>query len=162
MKINIKILFGIILLTIFGGIFISNTFGLWKTESDKVPQKIESGEFAGNYDPMDIKGSYTFDDISKNFNIPLDDLAKAFKISNSKVSSFKCKDLKDLYSNTNGVEIGTDSVRIFVAFYKGIKVDLSSDIYLPSSAKEIILAKGTPSNQQKIYLENHSINLDKN
>ena len=159
MKISIKLLVISIMVIIFGGIGISNIAGLWKTESEKLPQKIQSGEFAGNYNPMDIKGSFTFEDISKTFGIPLDDLAESFGIPKSKVSAFKCKDLKDLYSNTDGVEIGTDSVRIFVAFYKGITVDLSSDSYLPINAKEVIIKKGKPTREQINYLENHVVKL---
>ena len=39
---------------------------------------IKTGEFAGQYNPADIRGSYTFDDISNAFEIPIEDLGKAF------------------------------------------------------------------------------------
>ncbi|MFA6707608.1 MAG: 4Fe-4S binding protein, partial [Sphaerochaetaceae bacterium] len=59
-------------ITVFllGSILLLMAFGLWKTESTKVPAKFTSGEFSGQSNPADIRGSYSFADIERNFSIP--------------------------------------------------------------------------------------------
>ena len=72
----------IILVTfIFGGILFSTWMNWWQTESDKTPNRYSKGEFKGEFDPSDIRGSYTFGDIEASFNIPAVLLAEAFGIS---------------------------------------------------------------------------------
>jgi len=80
MKIRSLPLAIIVLVVFFGGIALSATFNLWKTESTKTPAKIQKGEFSGENDPSDIRGSYSFADIEKTFNIPVAVLAKAFGV----------------------------------------------------------------------------------
>ena len=70
----------IVLVFIFGGIWISSLTGSWQTTSTKIPATYTSGEFAGQYNPADIRGSYTFGEISDNFKIPLNDLGDCFWI----------------------------------------------------------------------------------
>lgn len=159
MKISIKHLTILILVVFFGGIAVSNSLELWKTESSKIPRKITSGESAGQYNPMDIKGSFTFNDISKNFNIPIEDLASAFLVSSEKSNEFKCKDLENKFTNTQGKEIGTGSVRMFVAYYKGINIDLAEETFIPNIATEIINKNGTPLEEQKNYMLKHSVDV---
>jgi len=159
MKIRVKYMISIIFVAIFGGILLSSVLGYWKTESTKIPGKIETGESAGEYNPMDIKGSYTFNDVSKNFNIPLDDLANAFLVPIDKAKDFKCKDLESNYTDTQGKEIGTGSVRLFVASYKGITVELIDDTYLPKSAIDVLLKKGKPTQEQKDFIQKHSVEV---
>jgi len=56
------------------------------------------------------------------------------------------------------VEIGTASVRLFVAFYKNLPFDLSTDIYLPEGATALLKQqKLTP--EQSAYLETHTAKL---
>ncbi len=160
MRINIKFLIILILAIVFGGISISNSAGIWKTQSEKIPNKINSDEGQEIYDPLSIKGSYTFSDVSKYFEIPIEDLAKAFGLNISKAKSFKCKDVKTLNTEFSTSAIDIDSVRYFVAFYKGIKVDLNVDVYLPSLAKDIIINKGKPLDEQVEYLNKHLIEIE--
>lgn len=159
MKISIKNLTIIILIVFFGGIALSNSLGVWKTESSKIPGKINSGSSAGQYNPMDIKGSFTFNDISKSFNIPIEVLASAFLVPIEKANEFKCKDLENKYTDTQGKEIGTGSVKIFVAFYKGINIDLAEETFIPTVAAEIINKEGTPLEEQKIHMLKHTIDV---
>ena len=53
-------------------------------------------------------------------------------------------------------EIGTASVRMFVAFYKGMPYDLSTDTYLPESAATILRTR-TLSSEQAAYLAAHTV-----
>ena len=102
------------------GILLSSAMDLWITESTKIPDKIimEGAEEA--YDPEDIKGSYTFGDVSELFDIPLEDMAAAFDLpKETDAAAFKSKDLETIYADQE-LEVGTGSVRLFVSFYKGL------------------------------------------
>jgi len=70
----------LVVLIILGGVQLANLLGFWQTKSAKVPKLISEGDFAGSYDPGDIRGSYTFADIEKNFDVPAEVLAEAFAL----------------------------------------------------------------------------------
>ena len=64
--------------------------------------QIKSGEFTGENDPSDIRGSYSFADIEKAFDIPVDVLVKAFGVSYVEdPAGFKAKNLEELYGELN-------------------------------------------------------------
>lgn len=126
-----------IFIIIFGAIGFAKLTGLWKTTTEKIPTTIQEGTYAGLPKPNEIKGSYTFEDVAKNFNIPKEDLAEAFKVDINKFKTFKCKDIKTNFENSK-VEIGVASIRAFVAFCKGMEIDLTEDVYLPKSVANVI------------------------
>jgi len=130
-----------------------------KLNQIKSPKKVFSFDGQEIYDPTDIKGSYTFSDVSKFFDIPLEDLAKAFGLKGSVAENFKCKDVKTIKTVSQDT-LSMDSVRYFVIFYKGIKADLKEDVYLPAPAKEIIINKGKPLKEKIEYLDNHLIGIE--
>ena len=161
MRLTAKPLAFIILAVIFGGVLVTSAFNWWTTESSKVPVKFTSGEAAGQYNPADIRGSYTFGDIEKNFAVPVAQLAAAFALpAGTDPASFKVNQLETLYTGLE-VEIGTASVRLFTAFYAGLPYDLTNgeDSYLPRQAVEILTALGTLSAERLAYLETHTIDL---
>jgi hypothetical protein len=161
MKLNSYILAGLILLLIFGGIALSTAMNWWQTESTKVPVTFTDGEFAGQYDPADIRGSYTFGEISDLFNIPLKDLTAAFGLPAGKdQAAFAVKDLETLYADLP-VEIGTSSVRMFVAFYNGLPYDLTTadDTYLFAAAADILTAHEKMTSDQAAFLAAHTLDL---
>ncbi len=45
------------------GIGLTMAFNLWHTTTTKEPAKYSSGEFAGQANPADIRGSYTLGDV---------------------------------------------------------------------------------------------------
>jgi len=49
-----------VVFVLFGGILLSIALGEWTTKTTKEPLKFTEGEFAGEYNPADIRGSYTF------------------------------------------------------------------------------------------------------
>ena len=162
MKIKSSVLGIVVIVVIFAGIGISSSLGLWQTTSSKVPVTFKEGDFKGEYNPADIRGSYSFDDISNTFDIPLNDLANAFGVSDiENVGEFKNKDLEVLYSDLKekGLEIGNDSVRVFVALYKGLPYELSPDTYLLKEAADILKNSAQLSDEQKKYLENNSVDI---
>ena len=147
----------IILATIFGGILFSSAMGWWVTESTKQPVTFTEGEFAGQSNPADIRGSYTFGDIAKSFNVTPEVLAQAFGITEGDPAAFAVKELEAIYLNS-GYEIGTASVRLFVAYYSGLPFDTAGqEIYMPQSATDILLAKGNLSPEQIAYLEKYTV-----
>jgi hypothetical protein len=159
MTITSKPLAIIVLLAILGGIAFSSVMGWWVTESTKVPATFTEGEFAGQANPADIRGSYTFGDIANAFAVTPEILAQAFGVTVDNPAAFAVKDLEGLYADS-GYEIGTASVRLFVAFYTGVPYDLSAETsYLPRSASDILLALGTLSPDQVAYLDTYTVDL---
>jgi len=152
----------IIFVVLFGGIGLAKLSGYWKTESVKIPVKIKTGEFAGEYNSEDIRGSYRLSDIVEYFEIPLEDLQKAFGLLSDKdAANFQCKELKEKYAflKEEGKEIGTGSVKFFVALYKGLPYSLSEDTYLPLSAVDILKEKANLSDEQMEYIEEHCVDI---
>jgi hypothetical protein len=160
MTLTSKPLAAIILVFLFGGIAFSALMGWWSTESSRQPARFTAGEYAGQADPNDIRGSYTFGDIAASFAVTPEVLAQAFGITGVEPASFAVKDLESLYAD-NTYEIGTASVRLFIAFYTGLPFDTTEqDIYLPQSATGILLAQGNLSPEQVSYLESHTVQVD--
>lgn len=160
MTLTSKPLAVIIIVILFGGIALSAALGAWQTESSKVAATFTEGEFAGMPDPADIRGSYTFGDVEKNFGVPASTLAQAFLLPpDTDPAGFGVKDLETIYADLE-TEIGTSSVRLFVALHAGLPFDLSTDIWLPSQAVDILKGLGTLTPDQTAYIEAHRVNLD--
>ena len=76
------------------------------------------------------------------------------------LADFKCKDLEAAYANLEeDVEIGTGSVKMFVALYSGLPYTLSGDEYLPQSAVELLKAKANLTEDQVAFLDTHGIDI---
>lgn len=158
MNLNSKTLAALLVVLLFGGILASSALGWWQTESTKEPAKFTEGEFAGQANPADIRGSYTFGDIEKAFDVSSATLAQAFGVETANPAAFPVKDLETIYAES-AVEIGTASVRMFVAFYAGLPYDLAAaeESYLPQSAVDLLLAHGTLTPEQLAFLETHTV-----
>ena len=156
MKIKPQTAILIVLMIFISGISITSVLGLWSTTSTKVPVKLKDAQYAGAYDPSDIRGSYTFSEISRLYNIPLEDLAAAFSVNLEKASDFKCKDLESSYADSQ-YEIGTASVRMFAAAYLGFPYDPTEETYLPDTAVKILTEKGSMTQEQRDYLDSHTV-----
>jgi hypothetical protein len=146
-----------LLVLVFGGILFSSAMGWWQTESTKQAATFSEGEFAGLPNPADIRGSYTFGDVETNFGVPATTLAQAFGVlSESNPSTFGVKDLETLYADQE-FEVGTASVRLFVALYTGLPYEIVGDLYLPQRAIEMLKAHATLTIDQIAYLEAHAV-----
>ena len=142
MKLKSKHVAPLILAVFVVGIAGTMASNLWKTEGSKTPAKFRTGEHEGEYNPSDIRGSYAFSDISKNFKIPLEDLSKAFGLESvENVAEFQCKELKELYPEPPEGEIGTDSAKLFVALYTGIPHTPEETTRLPTPALSVLKEK---------------------
>ena len=160
MNLTSKPLAIIVMVLMFGGIFFSSAMGWWATESTKEPVTFTDGEFAGEANPADIRGSYTFSDIANSFDVTPEILAQAFGITEGDPAIFAVKELEVIYADS-GFEIGTASVRLFVAYYAGLPFDTTDqEIYMPQAAMDILLAKGNLSPEQIVYLEQYTVSVD--
>lgn len=151
-----------IMVFLFGSVALASALGLWKTTNDKVPATYKDGPFAGKYDPADIRGSYTFDDIFNAFEVPIEDLGKAFGVQDpAKYASFQVKELEAMYTSlaAEGKEIGTGTVRYFVALYKGLPYTAAEGAYLPKPAIDILKAKASLTSEQIKSIEKYSVEL---
>lgn len=165
MKLTAKPLAVILFVILFGSIIFTTAMNWWQTESQKVPVKFTEGEAAGEFNPADIRGSYTFQDIENSFNVPVVDLAAAFAIpAESDPSAFAIKELETLYASQAeaGFEIGTGSVRYFTALYVGLPYELTEDTYLPAPAVELLKEKAVLTTDQLTYLLAHTVALELN
>lgn len=159
MKIQSKGLGFCMLILIFGGIGLTLFTGQWTTVSSKEPSKYKDLGLEEQYNPADIRGSYTFGEISSLFKIDTEILQKAFLLPEEiNISEFASKNLEGLYEGLDQ-EIGNGSVQLFVALYLNLPYTLGDD-YLPSSAVELIKSNNTQLTATQIeYLNSHSINL---
>jgi hypothetical protein len=129
----------IVLAVFILGIGGTMIFNLWQTTSSKVPATYSSGEFAGEYNPADIRGSYSFGDIEEAFAVPVTALAEAFAVDDTEnPAAFLCKSLEELYGAMENGEVGTDSVRWFVALYTGLPYTPEEDTLLPSASISVL------------------------
>jgi hypothetical protein len=143
MKNKAALVAGITVISLVLGIGIAKITGYWRTESSKVPTKITEGEFAGQSDPGDIRGSYSFADIEKSFAVPPEMLAAAFGLTGADPSVLQAKSLEDTWGTLEGgMEIGTDSVRLFTALWIGIPYEAEATTALPAAAVDILEAYG--------------------
>lgn len=159
MKINAKTM-GILILAIFViGISSAMATGLWATESEKIPSKYNEIELQDTYNPADIRGSYEFSEVGSLFEIDLATLFEAFGLPPEAMEdNLKTKDLEIIYENA-GVEIGNESVRIFVALYKSLPIELDGS-FLPEPAVDIIMeANKNLTEEEKNYLLTHTFVL---
>ena len=157
MTLTSKFLAAIVLVMLFGGIAFSSVMGWWVTESTKEPVTFTEGEFAGQANPADIRGSYTFGDIGKSFNVTPGTLAQGFGITDEDPAAFAVKELEAIYLES-GYDIGTASVRLFVAYYTGLPFDTTGqEIDMPQSATDIIMAGGNLTLEQIDYLKKHTV-----
>ncbi|WMJ83252.1 hypothetical protein ACS3UN_09255 [Oscillospiraceae bacterium LTW-04] len=141
------------------GITVTSVLGLWKTESSKIPAKFKEQQYSDQYNPADIRGSYTFSEISRLYDIPSEDLFAAFGIDATQKPDFKCKDLESIYGDSE-FEVGTSSVKMFAAYYLGLPYEPSEESFLPDSAANILNEKGNMTESQREYLSNHTVPSD--
>ena len=160
MKLTAKVLAALIFVILFGGIALTTALGWWQTTTTKVPVKYAEGEAAGQYNPADIRGSYKFGDISSLFEIPLVDLQTAFRLpEDADPAEYQVKSLEAQYASLP-TEIGTTSIRLFVAFFKGLPFEITDEIYLPVEAVEVLKQKADLTPEQIAYLDSHAVSLD--
>lgn len=145
-------------LIVIAGVLIIDSLGVFRTGADRTPQPLAGAtvrEEAPANDPMDIRGSSTFGEIIRLFGVPLEDLAHAFGLEEGKADAFKVKELKNIYAD-EASEVGTCSVRLFVALYTGLPYECNEDSYLPEPAVALLHEKASLAPEQSKYLVAHT------
>lgn len=129
---------------VFGGVWLSVGLGYWRTTSSKEPVRISEGEFAGMPSPADIRGSYSWSDIQKAFGVDAAIAAAAFSSPGASLAvDSKVNQLEGLQNDLPpGAEIGTDSVRVFVALWTGLPLEPEEGTVLPAAAIEALVSHG--------------------
>jgi hypothetical protein len=160
MTLTSKPLAFLVFIIMFGGIGASTALGWWETESTKEPAKYTEGDFAGMSNPADIRGSYTFGDIANSFDVAPEMLAQAFLVTTDDPASFAVKSLEEMYLDS-GFEVGTNSIRLFVAYYLGLPFDTTGqDIYLPKPAANILTNRAALTSEQLTYIQAHTVDVN--
>ena len=171
MKINTRIVSIGIMVVIFGGFALADFLGFDDLKLNRgggrgnsqgrIDLTSESDQY--NWDIESIRGSSTFIDIAKNFNIEMAVLEKAFNIEGIEIDNLRLSNLNEIYEEylDEGTEFGTSSVKLFVAYYSGLDYETDEEIYLPEEAVEILLARGNLKASQIEYLKGHMFNIPK-
>ncbi len=161
MKITAKQAALILPLFFFIGILVTMMTGYWKTESSKQPAKYATGALAGENDPGDIRGSYSLEDLENAFGIPVDTLAKAFGLSEvENPAAAQIKILEEVFGELDGMEVGTDSVRLFIALYLDRPHTPEPTTALPQPAYNILKKEGASSEEQLAVYAGRIVSLD--
>lgn len=158
MKIKPQLAILITLIISIIGIAATTAAGLYSTKTTKTPAKLDQPGYADQYDPGDIRGSYSFSDISSLYDVPLEDLSAAFGQTSKAAATLKCKDLESIYTDSPE-EIGTASMRMFVAYYLGLPYEPADDTFLPDTAAKILKEKGAMTSEQSNYLDTHTVTI---
>jgi hypothetical protein len=143
MKIRSTLLAVLILGIFISGILLSMAFNVWNTKSTKIPARYTSGEFEGVSNPADIRGSYTLDDITRSFAVPHTVLIQAFALpADTNPGEFRISTFEEIYLPLDdGGEVGTDSVRLFVARVLGLPYTPEDTTRLPAPAAALLKEK---------------------
>jgi hypothetical protein len=134
-----------LVVAMFGGVFVSKAMGYWVTTNTKQPAKFKTGELAGLPNPSDIRGSYTWLDVEKAFGISAVEAAAVFSAPGfvldpaGRVSSLETYYKERLPADK---EVGTDSVRLFVALLTGLPHTPEDGTALPAAAVDYLAARG--------------------
>ncbi|MHB0897898.1 MAG: hypothetical protein ACYC1A_10165 [Spirochaetales bacterium] len=142
MKLSIKSMAVIVVGAFSLGIAGANLLGFWQTTSSKQPVAIKEGEFAGLPNPADIRGSYTWADVANAFGFDVKLILRAFGASDE---TEKVNALEAIYGAAGlpaGMEIGTDSVRLFVSLLTGLPHIAEDSTVLPVSAIAVLRESG--------------------
>ncbi|MEG0759159.1 MAG: hypothetical protein RR505_12180 [Raoultibacter sp.] len=153
MKIKPVVAVAITFVLAVGTILLTQQMGIWEQGKGKKAPTLQAD---GKYLVEDIKGSYTFEEVQMYYGVPVSVLAEAFGIDEAEAATFVCKDLSTKYPNAaHPMNAGT--VKLFVAFYLGAPFDLEDgSAYLPESAAAVVLRDGTPTDEQRAYLEDRT------
>lgn len=149
-----------IFVVMFGGIYLTIGTGHWTTTRDSEPVRLDSGE----YDPADIRGSYTYSEIEEFFGVPADVLFNAFMIpENLRQPDFQVKSMEDLFAPVEidgvAIEVGTDLVRTFTSFYTGLPYESEETTYMPMSAVKALIEEQKLNAEQQAYWQAHTFEL---
>lgn len=148
------------ILLIGGSILLSMALGYWKTESSKTPAKFTEGDLAGQYNPADIRGSYTFEDIEKAFGIPVDVLAEAYRFAVTGDPGKVQPKIFEEFPQPEEGDVGNDSMKLFVSLYLGIPYEPEEDTRLPNSAIIVLRDRGKLGDDWMAFRDRYGVAME--
>ncbi|MDY0092375.1 MAG: hypothetical protein RBT80_06720 [Candidatus Vecturithrix sp.] len=149
-----------VVVLLFGGIYLTIGTGHWATDRKAEPIKLQSGD----YDPADIRGSYTFTEVENFFGVPAALLFEAFGIPKEKrTDTFQIKEMEELFKPVflggTQIEVGTDLVRVFTSLYTGLPYQSDETTHLPEGLVKSLIQEQKLSEDQQAYWETHTFPL---
>ena len=159
-SISEKVLFFSIFLILFGGIFASKALGIWTVEAKA---KLIKYDALDAYKPDDIRGSFSFEDVSTYYDVPVEALLKAFKYPlDTDPSTVSGKDFEERFAayHTETLELGNGSIKQFVAIYQDLPYTLDETALFPAEALEVLSNHRSLDTETLNYLNAHIVEVD--
>lgn len=150
MKNSNVIIAAVLVVAVFGGIFLSQNLGLWITTNIREPEELISVDSDGLPNPADIRGSFTFDDVSTFYDIPLDAIFRSFPLENRDPNQTVNVISESYELSTNDEEIGVDSIRLLVALYDGLAYEAEDTTRLPATALDVLAERLAPADLDQL------------
>lgn len=156
MKRQTVLVAALVVVSTFGTILVTNALGLWTTESNRVPRLLNASGGEPIYDPGDIRGSYTFADVAASFSVSVETLATAFGFADAEDPSvIRASELEAIFGEVAALgemEIGTDSIRLFVALWENLPHEPEETTALPARAMQLLQShEGTDPDRLALY-----------
>lgn len=165
MRLTTKVVGILVIVIIFGGYALADFFGINDYSLShgsgsgrgnlSNESKNEESSIINKLAVEDIRGSFTIKDVAETFDIDVPILVEAFSIIDVEVESIRLSDIHEIFGEYDGKEVGTSSVKLFVAYFKGLDYEIDEEIYLPESAIKILTEQGKVNESQKEYLQEH-------
>lgn len=156
---SIHILLAVIII-IGGGIFLASELDLYNTTRVKSPRKTAEGL----YDVSDMRGSHTFEEIEKYYQLPASSVIEAFGLRPDTISAlFQLKDMKEIFKpvELEGEEyiVETDTVKVFASLYLKIPYVSKETFYLPEKTVNYLVENDKLTGEEKEYWQGHTFKL---
>lgn len=172
MRLTTKVVAILVVVIIFGGYALADFLGIndynFRHGSGsgrgnlQSESKNEESSIINKFAVEDIRGSFTLKDVGESFDIEISVLVESFAARDINIENTRLSDINERFGEYDGKEVGTSSVKLFVAYYKGLEYEIDEEIYLPERAIEILIEKGNISKTQEEYLQEHIFNAINN
>jgi len=158
MKIKPNLLAILIPVIMMGGyLVLDNSTLLNETE---VSNSVNENSSEENTAFESITGNTSLQSIADAYDIDVSILYDVFQIDESlDTVLFKSKDLESIYV-AGDVEIGNESIQVFVNFYNDLTVVYEDETWLPQKAVDYLLENvSSLSDEDRSYLESHGVEV---
>lgn len=152
----------LVFVVILGGIALTIMFNPSANTPGIGSEKTAYGDIIRNYSPDNIKGAATLGLTSRQFGVPLDELAYAFRIPPDVAENFRHSLIEEVYIKILGskdIEIGNGSIKLFIALYTGLPYEVTEPTYLLEEGVNILKEKGSLTDEQLAYIEQHQVSV---
>lgn len=166
MKLKSTVVVILIVVMFFGVIALTKVTGSWSVEggsgngNGNTPNRLNIESTDGSYAPGDIRGSFTYEDVSNLFGIPMEDLIKAYQLpEGANAALYRVNFLESVFEDTD-YEMGTSAMELFVSLYTGLPYETDEEPDFLASAVAVLQAQGNLTPEQEAYLAEHTISME--